>query len=138
MIYWAIAVALMWAVYPFLLRKASADFMTLWVWMNAIAAVVGVLVCLATGKPLMLGNMKDVGLVVGASVLGPVLGALLYFWLLKRMDHATPLIALAYTVPVWAAIIGCYVFKEQKISMVQAVGIVMVCMGVVLVAMKEK
>lgn len=137
MIYWALVVAVLWAFYPFLLRRASSDFMTIWVWINGVAALVGVVVCLALGKPLLLRNTKDIGLVVGASLIAPVVGALMYIWLLKRAKNVTPVIALAFTAPAWAAIIGCYLFKEHKISAVQAVGIVMVCMGVVLVAMRE-
>lgn len=138
MIYLALIVATMWALYPFLVRRADAHFMTIWVWMNGIAAVVGILVCLVCKKPLKLPGGKTTWMVLLASILGPIGGALLYFWLLKNAKHATPVIALAYTTPAIAAILGCYLFKEHRISLVQMVGIIMVCMGVVLVSLREK
>jgi len=131
-----ILVALMWAIYPFLLTQVNIGPILTWFWMNAIATIVGAALCILLKQNVLGISAKDFFYVAVASVLGPVLGFLLFQWLISTMKGKTSLvITLAFTSPLFALFIG-YIWFNEKLSLKQIGGVCFVTIGIMLLVWK--
>ena len=142
---WALAVAALWGVYPLVLKGAMTrvDPVDVWAIMSIVAALVSAAVLTARGswRRLYAGGSgltaRDAASIVLAAVLGPVLG----FWLLLRALAApgaqtSTVMALAYTAPVVAALLG-WLWWGERLGAAQAAGIACVCAGVLILLLRR-
>jgi len=110
---YAIFVAIVWALYPFLLRASAVDPLVVWAIMTTTAAVISVSVCCVLKKSLVVPK-ENLYPIIWASVLGPILGGLLYVFLLSKCPTQTTLvIAIAYMAPLFAVIFGYFIYNER-------------------------
>jgi drug/metabolite transporter (DMT)-like permease len=127
----ALVVALLWAIYPFLIKQVKhTHHLVIWALMSSIAAIISILVCLVSGKKLLV-SWDDFKLITMSSVLGPVLAFLLYFYLISITPKVTLVTALAFTTPVFAVLLGSMFFNEP-LTTKQTCGILIVVLGVLL------
>lgn len=132
-----ILVALMWAIYPFLLTQVNIGPILTWFWMNAIATAVGAMLCLLTKQNIMRISKIDFSYIIVASLLGPVIGFLLFQYLISSMKGKTSLvITLAFTSPLFAVCIG-YIWFHEKLSLQQFGGVLLVTIGIMLLVWKR-
>ena len=127
----ALIVAVLWALYPFILRSLKTHPIIIWFWMNCIAAMIGLLVCLLWKKTIYVqgGEFMRIAL---ASFLGPACAFLIYFFLLVVLKTKTSvIIALAFTSPLFAVLIGKMWFGEH-LKIQHIIGVLLTTLGVLL------
>jgi drug/metabolite transporter (DMT)-like permease len=127
-------VAFLWALYPFLLKQIDhVDHIVQWTYMTIIAAICAIILCIVQKKNLIL-KKKDLTLLLVASILGPVFGMLLYCYVIANTKEISITNALTYTSPLFAAIIGYFIFKE-RLSIKQYMGILGIFIGILLIVL---
>lgn len=131
----ALFVALLWALYPFILKRAGVDPVVTWALFSIVAAVASVAVALAMKKNLLIGK-KSIPIVL-ASLMGPVLGMLLYIYLIYKCPKTTLVVALAFTSPLFAAVLGHLAFGE-KLALNHYIGILLIVVGILFLVWKRR
>ncbi len=133
----ALVVALLWAIYPFLLKTVQhLDHLAIWALMSFVSAIAA-LIAITISKTNLSIHPKDFLTLVLASILGPIAGFLIYFYLIKNAKSVSLVITLAFTTPLFAALIGHFIFKEQLDSR-KLFGILLVVIGIMLISLNTK
>lgn len=78
-------------------------------------------------------SVQNASLVVLAGVLGSVIGTLLYLYALSVTKHTSVVIALSFTSPLFAAIIG-YIFYKEVLTIRQMLGTMCIIVGIILIS----
>lgn len=133
---YGLIVAMLWAYYPFLLKGLNVDPITIWAMMMIFAAVGAIFVLLGRklvgGQSVCKMTRKDVLTLAICAFIGPVLAFLLYFYLIQNCKHVSILMALAFTSPIFAAMIG-YLFFNERINWSVLLGLLFIVCGVTIV-----
>lgn len=135
----ALLVAALWSIYPFILKKVtSVNYIVIWMIMSIVTAVVSVFVTCMMGGFAQLSKLKtrDLKLICLSSIIGPVCAFLLYFYLLQTCRSVSLVITLAFTSPVFAAIIA-YFWANEQLTIIHIIGIILICIGITCVLTKK-
>jgi len=130
---WPLIVAFAWGLYPFFFKfiHPTTNPVVIWTINSSITALMGLVICFITKKSLILQNKNDYQFIIIAAIIGS-LGTLLYFALLIKTEKKSIVIALSFTAPLFACLLGHYFFGEI-LTLKQFIGIAVIVAGIMLV-----
>jgi len=129
---WPLLVAFAWGLYPFFLKFIPhAHPYAIWTLMSIIGTVIGLVICLIMKQSLAMKHKKDYLYIAIPAVIG-ALGSLLYICLLMKTDKKSIVIAMAFTAPLFACLLGHYFFDES-LTLKQFIGIAVIVTGILLI-----
>lgn len=127
----SLVVAILWAYYPFIVRYTEMPPITIWVYSSILASIGAVIVLMVTRAKIP--SLKEAPTVILASLIGPLFGTLLFIYVLSIAPSATVAITLCYTSPLFALIIGFFMYKEM-ITFRQLLGGICILVGIILIS----
>jgi uncharacterized membrane protein len=135
----ALFVAFLWAFYPFIIKyKVPQNTSPVVIW-GILSIVTGII---ATPVLYMLPNIKhaltlrNVSIITIAAILGPVVAMLLFLYLVMKTSRASYVMVLAFSTPLFAALIGTFAYGES-LSITNWVGILMMTIGLMLILLRD-
>jgi uncharacterized membrane protein len=127
----AVISAVLWAIQAFMIKYSRASPIMAFVIMNIVAAISS-LVIYVISKP-QWPSVESVSFLVLAGILGPVVGTLLYLYALALTKNTSVVIALSFTSPLFAVIIG-YLFYKEILTLRQMAGTLCIIIGIILIS----
>lgn len=128
----ALCASFAWALYPFFLKRLKVDEMVIWMSMTLMSAVFVTMMVAIFPKhrrALISIDRKTATYLMIATLIGPVFGVLMYMKALKASQEIAPTIAIAFTSPAFAVLLG-YIFYNEQLSIPNVIGIAMIVAGV--------
>lgn len=115
MIILPLVVAILWAIYPFLFKQTSLSPIENWAIINILSGVCAIIVLIIKQQNVFKrASPRDLTFLAGASLVGPILGSLIYLYCIHRIPNSTnQIIALAFTSPLFAFIISYAIFDHK-------------------------
>jgi len=133
----ALLVACVWGIYPFVLKLMNhVDPMVIWFYMNVVALIISAVVCWATRKNMALTNSRDLSYILTTGIIAGI-SSFVYIYLLTRTQYATTsIVALTFTSPLFAAVLGHYMFGENLTSQ-KLLGVCVIVIGIFILVWKS-
>lgn len=131
----ALSVSFLWALYPLILKSVQhIDPLIIYTIMYSISTILAIGLCIIKKKPLKAFMLPTKCLlpIATAALIGTFIASLIYTRLITHAGNkVSVVIALAYTSPVIAAILGYYFFNEQ-LTIKSVIGIIVTVCGILL------
>ena len=129
---WPLIVAFAWGLYPFFFKFIPhVNPLVIWTIVSIITTIMGLLICTIMRQSLILPTKNDYMYVIIAAVISS-LGSLFYFILLMKTDKKSLVIALAFTAPLFACLLGHYFF-DDPLTLKQFIGVAVIVTGIMLI-----
>jgi drug/metabolite transporter, DME family len=135
----AIVVAFLWAFYPFIIKynvPQKTPPIMIWSILSIVTGIVAIPTLYLFSKKEHTLTLRNIGIVTIAAIIGPVVAMLLFLQLMMRTSNASHVMVLAFSTPLFAALIGTSVYGES-LSIMTWVGILMMTVGLILVVLSR-
>jgi drug/metabolite transporter (DMT)-like permease len=108
----------------------------IWSILSIVTGFVAILVLFLLPVQSRTMTLRSLGVVTIAAIIGPVIAMLLFLQLIMKASKASHVMVLAFSTPLFAALIGTFVFRES-LSIVNWIGVLMMTIGLILVVLRN-
>lgn len=134
---YAFIVAILWSIYPFFLKDLKHnDPIVIWSILLTFAALISIIICVVSGKKIIFRD-REIFNIISASSIGFILAPLLYVYLLTKLKETSVVIALAFSSPLFAVLIGYYICNENM-DLQKVCGIGLIIIGIIVLLYRQK